>query len=183
MSRARGLTARRGLVVVVVAAASALASAASSPGAGSPLGSGIGPWRLGQAYAKRSGLVHSETFPTNTGPGCVGGPAQASRVDYYRTIRTAWRRTSRKHLYLIDVATTAAGDRSKEGFVVGSSHLASVRRRHPDIPLGYASDRLALGTRSITVTRRSSKETFVSLVYWFDARGVLNAFELFTSGC
>jgi hypothetical protein len=97
--------------------------------------------------------------------------------------RTGWRSTSRKHLYLIDVATTRAGDRSKEGFVVGSSRLAAVRRRHPDLPLGYASDRFALGTRSLTVIRRSSKETFVSLVYWFDARGVLNAFELYTSGC
>ena len=161
----------------------AVVAVGASSGAGSPLGTGIGPWKLGQPYAKRGGLVHSETFPANAGPGCVGGPAQASRVDYYRTIRTGWRSTSRNHSYLIDVATTGAGDRSKEGFVVGSTRLAAVRRRHPDLPIGYAKGRFALGTRSLTVTRRKSKEAFVSLVYWFDARGVLNAFELYTSGC
>ena len=143
----------------------------------------MAPWTLGQRYAQHGGLVRSERFPGNVGPGCVPGVSAASRIDYYRGLRVAWRSGPRKQLYLIDVATSRAGDRSGDGFVVASSTRAAVRRVHPGARFAYGKGPLALGATSITVLRRTGKETFSTLVYWFDARGVLTALEAFAGGC
>jgi hypothetical protein len=93
------------------------------------------------------------------------------------------RRTTHGHLSLIDVATTRAGDRTADGLVVGASRLADVRRRHPHAVFRYAKGPLALGTRSLTMSRPTGKETFAALVYWFDARGVLSGLESLAGGC
>jgi hypothetical protein len=58
-----------------------------------------------------------------------------------------------------------------------------VRNRHPGATLAYGKGPLALGATSLTVLRRTGKETFSTLVYWFDARGVLTALETFAGGC
>jgi hypothetical protein len=113
----------------------------------------------------------------------VSGVGSATQIDYYRGLRTAWRSNGKGRLYLIDVATSRAGDRSSDGFVVELSTRGAVQRRHPGARLAYSNGPLALGAASITVLRRTGKETFDTLVYWFDARGVLSALEAFAGGC
>jgi hypothetical protein len=61
---------------------------------------------------QRAGLVRFERYPGNAVPGCVAGVGSATRIDYYRGLRVAWRSGEGGRLYLIDVATTRAGDRS-----------------------------------------------------------------------
>jgi hypothetical protein len=141
------------------------------------------PWRLGQRYVQGTGLIRSERFPANKGPGCVPAVGSASRIDYYRGLRVAWRSNAKGRLYLVDVATSRAGDRSADGFVVELSTRGAVQSRHPGGRLAYGGGSLALGAASITVLRRTGKETFDTLVYWFDARGVLTALEAFAGGC
>jgi hypothetical protein len=113
----------------------------------------------------------------------VPNVSAARRIDYYRALRVAWYPGVRGKLRLFDVATQRAGDRSSDGFVIESSTRASVRRRHPGAAFGYGNDRFALGATSLTVLHRTGKEAFATLVYWFDARGVLTALEAFAGGC
>ena len=147
------------------------------------LGRGLGPWSLGQHYVQRAGLVRFERYPGNAGPGCVAGVGSATRIDYYRALRVAWRSGAAGRLHLIDVATTRAGDRSGDAFVVGSSLVRQVRHRHPSARFAYGKGPFALGATSLTLFRRTGKETFATLVYWFDARGVLTALEALAGGC
>jgi hypothetical protein len=84
-------------------------------------------------------------------------------------LRVAWRPATQKHLVLLDVATSRAGDHSADGFVVGVSRLGAVRARHAGIAVATGRGPLSLGARSLTLTRRTGKETFAALVYWFDA--------------
>jgi hypothetical protein len=98
-------------------------------------------------------------------------------------VRVAWRSGLGGRLHLIDVATTRAGDRSGDGFVVGSGSIRQVRHRHPGARFAFGKGPLALGATSLTLFRRTGKETFATLVYWFDARGVLTALEAFAGGC
>jgi hypothetical protein len=147
------------------------------------LGRGLGSWKLGQHYVQRTGLVRFERYPKNAGPGCVPGVGAASRIDYYRGLRVAWRSGVGGKLYLIDVATTRAGDRSGDGFVVDSSTIKQVNRRHRGARFAFARGPFALGATSITLFRRTGKEAFATLAYWFDARGILNALEAFAGGC
>jgi len=76
-----------------------------------------------------------------------------------------------------------AGDRSADGFVVDASPRAAVRRRHPGASFAYGKSTFALGATSLTVFRHTGKETFATLVYWFDGQGVLTALEAFSGGC
>ena len=147
------------------------------------IGKGMPPWRLGQRYARRAGLVQSERFPVNAGPGCVPTVAAATRIDYYRGLRVAWRSGVDGRLYLVDVATSRAGDRSGDGFAIAVSTRREVRARHPGGSFAYGKGQFALGATSITLLRRTGQETFATLVYWFDARGVLTALEAFAGGC
>jgi hypothetical protein len=147
------------------------------------LGRGLPPWRLGQRYAVRSGLVRSQRLAANGGPGCVSSASSATRIDFYRGLRVAWRADSHGRLYLIDVATSRAGDRSGDGFVVEVSTRGAVRRKHPGAAISYAQGPLALGASSVTVIHRTGKETFDELVYWFDAQGTLTALEALAGGC
>jgi hypothetical protein len=140
-------------------------------------------WRLGQRYVHQPGLVRTELFSSRYGPGCVPNLTAATRIDFYRGLRTAWFPASGGKLRLVDVATQRAGDRSSDGFVIDASTRAAVRRAHPGSALAYGRGPLALGATSITVYRRTGKETFTTLVYWFDARGVLTALEAFAGGC
>ncbi|HST24350.1 MAG TPA: hypothetical protein VLJ76_00010 [Gaiellaceae bacterium] len=129
------------------------------------------------------GLVRSMSYRANAGPGCVAGVAAASRIDWYRGLRVARRSNAAGRLYLIDVATERAGDRSSDGFVVDVSGRAAVRRRHPGALSARGSGPLALGATSLTVFRHTGKETFSTLVYWFDSGGVITALEAFSGGC
>jgi len=163
--------------VVVAALAGAAGAATVTQGKGMP------PWRLAQTYVRRPGLVRSLRQASPYGTGCVPNVSAATRIDYYRGVRTAWVPGSDRKLRLFDVATSRAGDRSADGFVIESSERSAVRRRHPGAVSGYGKGPLSLGETSLTVLRRTGKETFTTLVYWFDARGVLAALEAFTGGC
>ena len=132
---------------------------------------------------QRPGLVRSERLSNRFGVGCVPNVSAARRIDYYRSLRVAWYPDAHGRLRLIDVATERAGDRSGDGFVVDSSTRGAVRRRHPGAMFAYGSGPFALGATSLTVFRTTGKETFIELVYWFDARGVLTALEAFSGGC
>jgi len=132
---------------------------------------------------ERPGLVRTERLSSPHGPGCVPNVSASKRIDYYRGLRVAWYPGAGKKLRLIDVATQRAGDRSGDGFVVEQSRRPAVRRRHPGATFAYGKGRFALGATSLTVLRRTGKETFTTLVYWFDARGVLSALEAFAGGC
>jgi hypothetical protein len=140
-------------------------------------------WRLGQTYVRRPGLVRFERFSNRYGAGCVPNVSAARRIDYYRGLRVAWYPDVKGKLRLVDVATQRAGDRSGDGFVIAVSSRGAVRRRHPGATLAYGTGPFALGASSLTVFRRTGKETFTELVYWFDARGVLTALEAFAGGC
>ncbi len=168
----------------VLAVSLALAGAAGASAGTIVLGRGIHPWRIGQKYVKRPGLVRSDAYPRNNGAGCDLGPRTASRIDYYRGLRVAWRggpklRTS----YLIDVATTRTGDRSGDGFTIGVDRLGAVRRVHPVASVSHPSGPLALGRTAVTISRLRGQETVHQFVYWFDARGVLSGLETLASGC
>ena len=93
-----------------------LAGAGAAAAGTVTLGRGLGPWKLGQRYVKRPGLVRSERYPGNSGAGCVAGLGSASRIDFYRAIRVAWHRGPSGRPYLIDVATTRAGEGRPAGF-------------------------------------------------------------------
>jgi len=67
--------------------------------------------------------------------------------------------------------------------VIESSRRGAVHDRHPGATSAFGKGALALGATSLTVFRHSGKETFTTLVYWFDARGVLTALETFAGGC
>ncbi|HEX3454016.1 MAG TPA: hypothetical protein VHS03_05285 [Gaiellaceae bacterium] len=166
-----------GLVVV------ALAAAGVAAGGTVTLGKGLPPWKLGQRYAVRSGLVRSQRFAANDGPGCVSSASSATRIDFYRGLRVAWRADSHGRLYLVDVATSRAGDRSADGFVVAVSTRGAVRLKHPGVTVSYAQGPLALGASSLAVIHHTGKETFDELVYWFDAQGTLTALEALAGGC
>ena len=134
-------------------------------------------------YIQRPGLVRTERFSSRYGPGCLPNVSAAARIDYYRGVRVAWFPGAGRKLRLVDVATQRAGDRSSDGFVIDVSARGEVRRRHPGATVGYGKGPLALGATSATVLRRTGKETFATLVYWFDARGILTALETFSGGC
>ena len=51
------------------------------------------------------------------------------------------------------------------------------------LPKGTRLECIVHYDNSITVFRRTGKETFATLVYWFDARGFLTALEAFLGGC
>ena len=167
-----------GVAVLVASVVAAAASAGTIT-----LGRGLPAWRLGQAYVLRSGLIRFERGTSRYGPGCVPNVSAAKRIDYYRGLRVAWYPDARKKLRLIDIATQRAGDRSGDGFVIESSTRVAVRRRHPGAAFAYGNGPYALGRTSLTVLRRTGKETFDTLTYWFDARGVLTALEAFAGGC
>jgi len=168
---------------VVCALLAALVAAGATEAATVTAGRGMPPWRLGMRYVQRPGLVRTERFSTSYGPGCVPNVSAATRIDYYRGVRTAWFPGAGGKLRLIDVATQRAGDRSADGFVIDVSTRGAVRRRHVGATSAYGKGRLALGATSLTVLRRTGKETFTTLAYWFDARGILTALETFAGGC
>ncbi len=111
----------------------------------------------------------------------VGVVGDADRLLPWAPRRLECRFTRAPHL--VDVATSRAGDRSSDGFVVAVSTRGAVRSKHPGATLSYAQGPLALGSSSLTVIHRTGKETFDELVYWFDAQGTLTALEALAGGC
>jgi hypothetical protein len=168
--------------IVVVWTVALVAAGSAVAGTVTP-GEGLYPWKLGQRYVRRAGLVRSERLAVIGGPGCVASVGSASRIDYYLGVRVAWRTDANGRLYLVDVATTLSGDQSSDGFVVGHSTRGEVQHRHPGARASFTRGRLALGASSMTILQRTGKEQFDTLVYWFDARGVLAALEAFAGGC
>jgi hypothetical protein len=143
----------------------------------------MAPWKLGQRYVQRPGLVRSERLPGNGRAGCLPTVGWATRIDYYLGVRVAWRSGGKGRLYLVDIATSLAGDRSADGFVVGQSTRGEVLRQHSGARASFTKSPFSLGASSITVMRRAGKEAFDTAVYWFDARGILTALETFAGGC
>ena len=72
---------------------------------------------------------------------------------------------------------------SGDGLTVGHSGLQAVRRLRPNGTLSYPSDRFRLGETLLTVTRHTGDETWVSMLFWFDAKGKLAALETSRNGC
>ena len=173
---------RSSALVVLVSVIVLVATGAAAAGTVTP-GWGMAPWKLGERYIQHPGLVRSERLAGKGGAGCLPAVGWASRVDYYLGVRVAWRRDAKGRLYLVDVATSLAGDRSADGFVVGVSTRGEILRRHPGARSSFTKGPLSLGAASTTIMRRTGKETFDTLVYWFDARGVLTALETFAGGC
>ena len=167
-----------------LAGAVALALVPAATAATMTMGKGIGPWTLGQPYVKRPGVVRTERHPENNRPGCDLGPRSASRIEWYRGLRLSWRGLGAgKGLYLIDIATSREGDRSGDGLAVERSRLRAVRRARPNGTLSHPRDRYRLGGTLLTVTRSTGDETWVSMLFWFDAREKLTALETSASGC
>ncbi len=75
----------------VFAASIALLATGTAAAGTVTLGRGLPPWRLGRGFVLRAGLVHLERYRGNAGPGCVPGVGSATRIDYYRGLRVAWR--------------------------------------------------------------------------------------------
>ena len=166
---------RRALVAAIGAALAITPCAAADT---IRLGRGIDGWRIGMPFRTAAGLVRSERHPENAGPGCTLGPRTASRIDYYPGLRLSWQNGR-----LSDVATTRAGDRSGNGFVIGRARLAAVRRVHHRAELSRRREPYALGRTSLTVFRRTGYETWKLFVYWFDGAGVLRALQTNVGGC
>jgi hypothetical protein len=148
------------------------------------LGKGLGPWRIGITYRAAPGLMHIERYPKNDGPGCVGGPDLAARIDYYENdIRLVWNRAFNGKLVLLGVATAHIGDRSGDGFVIGKSRMRHVLRAHPAARISRKPNKFNLGYVSATLYRRTGDETGRYFTYWFHRTGLLVALETGESGC
>jgi hypothetical protein len=178
----------RALLAIVVAAglAAGIAAGASARPATIRLGVGTERWKLAAAgYVRAPGLVASRRFRVNEQHGCPRGPGTASIVDTYRDgQRVAWRAVGDDgRLQIIDVATTRAGDRTGEGFVVGRSTIVDVRRRHPTAQVLHPAGVLTLGRTLVSITRVTGYESWIDLGYWFDGRGRLVALEVDAGGC
>ncbi len=176
---------KRTLAIAAVAVLAAGAAAAAHA-ATIRLGVGTERWRLAAAgYERGTGLVRSQRFRINDQQGCPQGPGTASIVDTYRDgQRVAWRAVGRdKRLQLIDVATTRKGDRTGEGFTIGTSTIADVRRRHPTADVLHPTGVLTLGKTLVSITRVTGYESWIDLGLWFDGRGRLVALEVDAGGC
>lgn len=153
------------------------------------IGKGIGSWRIGRGYRSTPELIRSVRYSKNASPGCLLGPWDATRIDYYPGMRVSWTRD-----FLFNAATTRAGDVSSDGFAIGKARLGQVRARRPKARVFTGSQygrfvyprpptRFNLGARGLGVTRRTGYESWASLTYWFDRRGVLRALESSVGGC
>jgi hypothetical protein len=170
-----------GLALACAAAGDALAGPATIR-----FGVGTERWKLATAgYVRGAGLATSRRFKLNEQHGCPQGPGTASIVDTYRDgQRVAWRAVGDdSRLQIIDVATTHKGDRTGEGFAVGTSTIADVRRRHPTAAVLHPAGILALGRTLVSITRVTGYNSWIDLGYWFDARGRLVALEVDAGGC
>ena len=174
------------LGLVVAGAAAAVSLPAVERAATIRFGVGTERWKLATAgYVRGNGLVGSRRFKVNEQHGCPQGPGTASIVDTYRNgQRVAWRAVGGDgRLQIIDVATTRTGDRTGEGFAVGTSRIADVRRRHPTAAVLHPVGVLALGSILVSITRVTGYNSWIDLGYWFDARGRLVALEVDAGGC
>jgi hypothetical protein len=173
-------------VFLVLAVACTAASAALARPATIRFGVGTERWKLATAgYVRGAGLVGSRRFKLNEQHGCPQGPGTASIVDTYRDgQRVSWRAVGDDpRLHIIDVATTRKGDRTGEGFAVGTSTIADVRRRHPTAAVLHPIGVLALGRTLVSITRVTGYNSWIDLGYWFDRRGRLVALEVDAGGC
>jgi hypothetical protein len=176
--------------IFAVVAACGLACVSVADAAARPatirLGVGTERWKLAVAgYVRGPGLVGSRRFKLNEQRGCPQGPGTASIVDTYRDgQRVAWRAVGDdSRLQIIDVATIRKGDRTGEGFAVGTSTIADIRRRHPTAAVLRPSGVLTLGKTLVSITRVTGYNSWIDLGYWFDGSGRLVALEVDAGGC
>ena len=142
------------------------------------LGRGLGPWTIGMRLKTAPGLQRTERHPERAGPGCTLGAATAPRIDYYPGLRLSWQNGR-----LTNVATRRAGDRSGDGFTVGTSRFPAVRKAHPRARISRRAGRYNLGRTALVIVRKTGYEAWKDFTYWFDARGVLRALETGEGGC
>jgi hypothetical protein len=143
-------------------------------------GRGIGPWRLRQRLVRRPGFLRSsyrdETKPLSP---CRRSFLDAARVDRYGDgLMLAWAEGNK----LVGVRTTLRGDRSDEGFVIGTSRLSSIRARHHGIRL-EGSDWRSSATMRMLVVPKQIAAGAAEIRYLFDSRGILFALETSERRC
>lgn len=148
------------------------------------LGRGLGSWILGMPYLAEVGLIRSETRSTTSG--CSGTPATAEWIDYYPRTRLSWQGGR-----LTNIATTRPGASTQTGFRIGVHTLQQVRARFPsarfsrEFPglrrVGHSSYRL--GQSLVEVTRKTGRESWATMHYWFDRQGKLVALETLRGDC
>lgn len=138
----------------------------------------LGPWKLGVPYRKSEGLTRSRLVPSQTvgddGGTCTFPPA---RQDWYGGIKLFWRDWPRAPK-LWSVVTTRKGDRSADGFVIGTAKMAAARKRYGTGVTEFR-DPGALGRWELYL--RGPGRTYSQL--WFDARGMLRALTAGYWGC
>ena len=120
------------------------------------------------------GLLRSQRYRKNDGPGCSRGPETAARVDDYRGLRLSWSGLGVEWIkkpYLSDVAASRPGDCSGDGFVIGESTFRQVRAAHARGDVTHPRGRFALDRTALTLTRRTGYETFNYFTYWSDRAG------------
>ena len=126
----------------------------------------FGRWRLNQKFVRRAGFEGIYPYKDNARTSC----RTASRIDtYFDGVSLAW-----IDGVLAAVRTTFGGDRSKEGFVIGTTDLSTVRARYPALRVirGGPND-----WRLVAVA-----EGMVEL-RWFDLKGILVALETSIRRC
>jgi len=144
------------------------------------IGRGIGSWRLNQRVVRRPGFLrssyHDETKPLST---CRRSFRDAPRVDRYGDgIMLAWTEENR----LVGVRTTLRGDRSEEGFVIGTSRLSSILARHRGLRV-EGSDWLSSAHMRMLVVPKQLATGTAEIRYLFDSSGILFALETSERRC
>jgi len=147
------------------------------------LGRGIASWGIGRRRRIGRDFLRTERHRGNDAGGCIGGPEQASAIDYYAGFRVSSVKGRRGRFIVVDVATNRAGDRSSDGFVIGQTRFRAVRSKHPRAYVSRQGSRYALGRRSLSLYRPTGYESGKYLTYWFDGQGMLVALQTGVSGC
>lgn len=143
------------------------------------IGRGIGPWRLKERYVRRAGYERKvpDTQPVAS---CRRSFWQATRVDAYTDgIKVAWVGGA-----LASVRTELRGDRSHDGFVIGTASLRGVRGRHPSLRVtsGFFWPGADIRHRMVVVSKATTTGV-AELRYWFDPSGILFALEASERRC
>lgn len=153
------------------------------PAAVMRLGRGIASWKIGKRRRIGRDYLRTERHRKNDRGGCIGGPEQASFVDYYAGFRVSSVKGRRGRFFVVDVATNRAGDRGPDGFVIGQARFRAVRSKHPRAYVSRRSSRYSLGLKSLSLYQSTGYESGKYLIYWFDGQGMLVALQTGVSGC
>ena len=166
------------LVLTVSPAGSSQQATAADRPLTMQLGRGLGPYRIGMRRAVHANLVRTIRQPENDGPGCSGGFAQDAYVDVYHGLRLGYGPGHDGKGYLDTIATTRRGDRTSLGYAIGIATLADVRERYPKVRLSRHR-----GGSELSLYRQTGEESGASLVYGFNASGMLVRLQTGVGGC